>query len=201
MSAAVPTTTYAAPTTTYGGYGLGSTYGASYAAPTMSYAAPTTYAAPQMSYVPQPYGGQMAQPYLDAATITQQEKDATAALDGQATMQLSMLSHQFTTQADMIKAECERNITMATNQFQQQRDQAILALEQQQKQQEMQLNMAKQQRSMAIQQQAASMQSQATQYKLQMEMQQKMAILYSGAGKAGTGAAKDAAKGADKKKA
>ena len=35
----------------------------------------------------------------------------------------------------MIKAECERNVTMATNQFQQQRDQAILALEQQQKQQ------------------------------------------------------------------
>ena len=55
---------------------------------------------------------------------------------------------------------------------------------------EMQLNMAKQQRSMAIQQQAASMQSQATQYKLQMEMQQKMATLYSGAGKAGTVGAK-----------
>merc|ERR1711869_130780 len=125
-------------------------------------------------------------PYLDATTITQQEKDATQALNGQADMQLKMIGHQFTTQVDMIKAECTRNITMATNQFQQQRDQAILALEQQQKQQEMQLNMAKQQRSMAIQQQAASMQSQATQYKLQMEMQQKMATLYSGAGKTGT---------------
>merc|ERR1719472_658480 len=54
---------------------------------------------------------------------------------------------------------------------------------QQQKQQEMQLNMAKQQRMMAITQQAASMTAQATQYKLQMGMQQKMATLYSGAGK------------------
>ena len=81
-------TTYAAPT--------------SYAAPTMSYAAPTTYAAPQMSYVPQAtmggypgYGAATASPYLDTATITQQEKDATAALDGQANMQLKMLTHQY----------------------------------------------------------------------------------------------------------
>merc|ERR1711939_1293650 len=108
--------------------------------------------------------------------------DATEALNGQATMQQKMLDHQYTTQKELIKAEYERNVTMATNQFTQQRDQSILALEQQQKQQEMQLAMAKQQRAMAIQQQAASMQSQATQYKLQMEMQQKMSTLYSGAG-------------------
>merc|ERR1712196_103377 len=108
-----PATTYAAPTTTY-------------AAPAMSYAAPTTYAAPQMSYVPQAtmggypgYGAATHSPYLDTATITQQEKDATEALNGQANMQQKML-----------KAECERNVTMATSQFTQQRDQAILALEQ-----------------------------------------------------------------------
>merc|ERR1712118_213603 len=129
-------------------------------------------------------------PYLDATTITQQEKDATEALNGQASMQQKMLDHQYTTQVEMIKAECTRNIAMATNQFQQQRDQSIMALEQQQKQQELELNMAKQQRLMAIQQQAASMQSQAQQYKLQMEMQQKMSTLCSGAGAAG------AAKGA-----
>merc|ERR1711869_34322 len=125
-------------------------------------------------------------PYLDATTITQQEKDATQALNGQADMQLKMIGHQYTWEKEMITAECARNITMATNQFQQQRDQAILALDQQQKQQEMELNMAKQQRLMAISQQAASMQAQATQYKLQMEMQQKMATLYSGAGATGT---------------
>ena len=80
-------TTYAAPT--------------SYAAPTMSYAAPTTYAAPQMSYVPQAtmggypgYGAATHSPYLDATTITQQEKDATEALNGQASMQQKMLDHQ-----------------------------------------------------------------------------------------------------------
>ena len=60
------------------------------------------YAAPQMSYVPQAtmggypgYGAATASPYLDTATITQQEKDATAALDGQANMQLKMLTHQY----------------------------------------------------------------------------------------------------------
>ena len=86
-SYAAPTTTYAAPT--------------SYAAPTMSYAAPTTYAAPQMSYVPQAtmggypgYGAATHSPYLDATTITQQEKDATEALNGQASMQQKMLDHQ-----------------------------------------------------------------------------------------------------------
>merc|ERR1719359_1793543 len=133
----------------------------------------------------------MHQPMMDSGTITQQEKDATEALNGQATMQLKMIGHQYGTQVDMIKAECDRNIAMATNQFNQQRDQAILALEQQQKQQEMQLAMAKQQRVMAISQQAAQMQAQAQQYKLQMEMQQKMSTLYSGAGaKATTGATK-----------
>merc|ERR1712124_205869 len=90
-----------------------------------------------------------------------------------ASMQQKMLDHQYSHQKEMIQAECARNITMATNQFQQQRDQSILALDQQQKQQEMELNMAKQQRLMAISQQAASMQAQATQYKLQMEMQQR----------------------------
>merc|ERR1719313_2867 len=121
-----------------------------------------------MSYVPQATmggypGAATHSPYLDAATITQQEKDATDALNGQASMQQKMLEHQYTTQSEMIKAECTRNIAMATNQFQQQRDQSILALDQQQKQQEMQLNMAKQQRLMAISQQAASMQAQASQ--------------------------------------
>ena len=67
----------------------------------MSYAAPTTYAAPQMSYVPQAtmggypgYGAATHSPYLDATTITQQEKDATEALNGQASMQQKMLDHQ-----------------------------------------------------------------------------------------------------------
>ena len=65
----------------------------------MSYAAPTTYAAPQMSYVPQAtYGGYPGaathSPYLDEKTIKQQETDATNALGGQADMQLKMISHQ-----------------------------------------------------------------------------------------------------------
>merc|ERR1719440_192395 len=130
------------------------------------------------------YGAATHSPYLDATTIMQQK----------------ILDHQYTTQVEMIKAECTRNIAMATNQFQQQRDQSIMALEQQQKQQEMELNMAKQQRLMAIQQQAASMQSQAQQYKLQMEMQQKMSTLYSGAGAAGAAkGAKDVKPATDKK--
>merc|ERR1719504_236662 len=100
-----------------------------------------------MSYVPQAtYGGYPGaathSPYLDEKTIKQQETDATAALDGQAGMQQKMLDHQYSTQKEMITAECTRNIEMAKNQFEQQRNQSLLALEQQQKQQEMQLNMA-----------------------------------------------------------
>merc|ERR1719316_2330173 len=91
-----------------------------------------------MSYVPQAtYGGYPGaathSPYLDEKTIKQQETDATAALDGQAGMQQKMLDHQYTTQKEMINAECTRNITMAENQFKQQRDQALMALDQQQK--------------------------------------------------------------------
>merc|ERR1719420_836115 len=89
------------------------------------------------------YGAQTHSPYLDAATITQQEKDATEALNGQTSMQQKMLDHQYTTQKELIKAEYERNITMATNQFAQQRDQSILELDQQHKQQkEMQQKMS-----------------------------------------------------------
>ena len=66
----------------------------------MSYAAPTSYAAPQMSYVPQAtYGGYPGaathSPYLDEATIKSQQKDATDALEGQASMQAKMLEHQY----------------------------------------------------------------------------------------------------------
>merc|ERR1719321_1089948 len=108
-----------------------------------------------MSYVPQAtYGGYPGaathSPYLDEKTIKQQETDATAALEGQASMQ-----------KEMITAECTRNIEMAKNQFEQQKNQSLMALEQQQKQQEMELNMAKQQRMMAITQQAAQMTAQA----------------------------------------
>merc|ERR1719213_1289027 len=99
------------------------------------------------------FGAATASPYLDTATITQQEKDATEALNGQANMQLKMLTHQYDTQKLMLEAECARNIEMAKNQFQQQCDQSLMALDQQKKQQEMELNMAKQQRAMAIQQQ------------------------------------------------
>merc|ERR1719421_1841679 len=100
MSAAVPANTYAA----------GTTYGASYAAP--SYGA--SYAPPMSGY------GQMpptASPYMDASTITKQETEATTALNGQADMQLKMIGHQYSTQKEMIEAECTRNIAMAKNQF------------------------------------------------------------------------------------
>merc|ERR1719486_1525354 len=101
----------------------------------------------QMSYVPPAYGAGYGaapqQPYMNEATIKQQETDATGALNGQADMQLKMISHQYTHQKELLEAECLRNITMATNQFQQQRDQALMSLDQQKQQQEMQLTMAK----------------------------------------------------------
>ena len=85
-------------------------------------------------------------------------------------------------QVNVIEEECKRNCLMVTNQFEQQKQQAILALGQQKQQQDMQLKMAQQQRQMAITQQAAQMQAQAKQMKLQMDMQKNMANLYSGAG-------------------
>merc|ERR1719506_1881141 len=99
-------------------------------------------------------------PYMDASTITKQESEATTALNGQADMQLKMISHQYGTQKEMLEAECTRNIEMA-----------------------------KQQLEMAISQQAAQMQAQASQMSMQMEIQKKMASLYSGAG-VGAGAGK-----------
>merc|ERR1719160_586737 len=80
-----------------------------------TYAAPTTYAVPAygagMSYVPPAtgYGGYGASPYLDVTVIETQKKDAVNAL-----------TNQHKLQADMLKAEFTRNVTMATQQFEQQ---------------------------------------------------------------------------------
>merc|ERR1719478_39471 len=113
-----------------------------------------------MSYVPQPvagygaYGGmQAASPYLDAKVIEAQKS--------------------------VLKAEFERNVTMATQQFEQQMLQQTMQLEQQYRQQTMELDMAKQQRDMMITSQAAQMTADAQQHKLQIDMQTKMASLYS----------------------
>merc|ERR1719316_2405067 len=97
------------------------------------------------------FGAATASPYLDTATITQQEKDATEALNGQANMQLKMLTHQYDTQKAMLEAECARNIEMAKNQFQQQCDQSLMALNQQKQQQEMLTHQYDTQKAMAIQ--------------------------------------------------
>merc|ERR1719316_2538735 len=130
-------------------------------APQMSYAPQSmSYSPPAVSYAQPSYGAYGAQPayggFVQESVVEQQRLDATKALEGQAQVHASMLDQQY--------------------------EQAKAQLYQTWKQQEMQLDMAKQQRTMAIQQQAASMQAQATQYKLQMEMQQKMSTLYCGSG-------------------
>ena len=48
-----------------------------------------------MSYVPPAYGGYPAYGSLDLATIQSQEKEATNALDSQASIQEKMLNHQY----------------------------------------------------------------------------------------------------------
>merc|ERR1719182_1293293 len=136
-----------------------------------------------MSYVPQPtayggaYGGVQASPYLDAKVIETQRLDATGALTNQHKLQTDMLTHQYDAQKLQLKAEFERNVTMAKQQF---------------KQQTMQLDMARQQRDMMISTQAAQMTADATQHQLQIDMQNKMANLYS-TGLAGAAGAKPAA--------
>lgn len=66
--------------------------------------------------------------YLDLKMITQQEKDACDALNGQAALQQKTLDQQFTMQLEMIKADCTQNINMAESQFKQQCAQALLEL-------------------------------------------------------------------------
>merc|ERR1712093_387729 len=82
------------------------------------------------------------------------------------------MGHQYNAQKSILKAEYDRNVTMATQQFEQQRLQQEMALDQQYKQQTMQLDMV-------ITSQAAQMTADAQQHKLQIDMQTKMASLYS----------------------
>merc|ERR1719235_2905979 len=121
-------------------------------------------------------------PHLEVKTIEGQRDDATKALNGQANLQKDMLTHQFETQKEMYKAECDRNIKMMEQHFQQELAHQNFALEAQFKEQMNQLEMARQQRSMAIEQQAANMIAQAHHFKLQRDMHERMATLYSNPG-------------------
>merc|ERR1719171_1140947 len=133
----------------------------------------------------------MHMPHLEVKTIEGQRDDATKALNGQADLQKEMLTNQFETQKEMYKAECDRNIKMMEQHFQQELAHQTFALEAQFKEQMNQLEMARQQRSMAIEQQAANMIAQAHHFKLQRDMHERMANLYSNPGKgAGAGASK-----------
>jgi len=126
----------------------------------------------------------MHMPHLEVKTIEGQRDDATKALNGQADLQKEMLTNQFETQKEMYKAECDRNIKMMEQHFQQELAHQTFALEAQFKEQMNQLEMARQQRSMAIEQQAANMIAQAHHFSLQRDMHERMASLYSNQGKA-----------------
>merc|ERR1712070_513849 len=115
----------------------------------------------------------------DISVIETQKLDATNALTNQHKLQGDMLAHQYEAQKSVLKAEFERNVTMATQQFEQQMLQQTMQLEQQYRQQTMELDMARQQRDMMISTQAAEMTAAATQHQLQIDMQNKMANLYS----------------------
>merc|ERR1719191_993621 len=135
-----------------------------------------------MSYVPPATAGAYGaygSPYLDQTVIEQQKTDATNALKNQHKLQADMLTHQYEAQKNVLKAEFDRNVTIATQQFEQQMLQQTMALEQQYKNQTMQLDMAKQERDLMITSQAAQMTASAQQHKLQIDMQNKMANLYS----------------------
>jgi len=193
---------------TYGGmYGGAFPQSVSFSQPQAMTAEGSTTAAPvsgsmsmgampsPMSYVPSStsfaypgYGGMQGMhpgmhiPHLEVKTIEGQRDDATKALNGQANMQKDMLTHQWETQKEMYKAECERNIKMMEQHFQQELAHQNFALEAQFKEQMNQLEMARQQRSMAIEQQAATMIAQAQQFKLQRDMHERMATLYTNTG-------------------
>merc|ERR1719478_1870746 len=169
-------------------YGTGNIATSYAAAPATYAAAPATYRAYGASmpayggaYGGAAYGGMQGygSPYLDTGVIDQQKLDATNALKNQHKLQADMLEHQYNAQKAVLKAECDRNVEIATQQFNQQRLQQEMALEQQYKNQTMQLDMAKQERDLMITSQAAQMTATAQQHKLQIDMQNKMANLYS----------------------
>merc|ERR1719161_1667511 len=120
-----------------------------------------------------------ASPYLDTQVIETQKVDAVNALKNQHKLQADMLEHQYNAQKSVLQAEFQRNVTIATQQFEQQMLQQTMALEQQYKNQTMQLDMAKQERDLMITSQAAQMTAAAQQHQLQIDMQNKMANLYS----------------------
>merc|ERR1719194_230131 len=109
-----------------------------------------------------------------------------------------MLSHQYKAQLDILAKEKDRAIKQMEMQYTQQNT----AIEQAHKQQENALEMARAQRDMAISQQAHQMMAQAQQYKMQIEMQQRMASAYDSAYSGMGGATKtaDTKKTKDKKK-
>ena len=123
------TAAYAAPTTTY------AAAPATYATPMASYGAAMPAYGAGMSYVPQAtygaYGGMQASPYLSTDVIETQKLDATNALKNQHKLQADMLEHQYNAQKAHLKADYDRNVTMATQQFEQQRLQQEMALDQQ----------------------------------------------------------------------
>merc|ERR1719271_738143 len=80
------------------------------------------------------YGGmQQASPYLDAKVIETQKLDATNALGNQHKLQTDMLTHQYDAQKLQLKAEFERNVTMATQQFEAQMLQQTMQIDMQNK--------------------------------------------------------------------
>merc|ERR1719265_2826475 len=74
-----------------------------------------------------------------AEIIKEQETQATGVLDNQAAMQKKMLDHQYEAQKKMLEADAKRTIDVTTQQYQQQLSQAVMALDQSYKQQEMAL--------------------------------------------------------------
>ena len=68
---------------------------------------------------------------MDVSVIETQKLDATNALKNQHKLQSDMLEHQYNAQKAVLKAEYDRNVTMATQQFEQQRLQQEMALDQQ----------------------------------------------------------------------
>merc|ERR1719146_24776 len=119
-------------------------------------------------------------PAMSSELIKKQQEDVTGILESQATSQKKMLDNQYDAQKRMVEAEAKRMIEVTTEQYGQQKKQALAALDMSYNQQINSLNMARQQREMAITPQAAQMSAQAKQHELQVEMQKSLMQAYSG---------------------
>merc|ERR1711865_1265209 len=118
---------------------------------------------------------------LSADQIEKQKNDHLKRVDDQVKMQTEMIATALAQQVLMMKNECERNVTMADQQFSNEAAGQKMALQQQFEQQRMLFQTQHAQHKAQIDQQAMQLTAVANQQKLQKDMEEQMLKLQAAA--------------------